>query len=521
MSQPNAKPTSQSVANLLQEHNKTLAPISQLVSDPQRFSQRQHRFPGLFMDASRTQVDTKAWQLLLQFAAAQNINERIQALFAAEEVNYTERRPALHMALRAEHPEQYLNTTEAKELTDSRQRLLEWAADFHAGHLPGQPEQKVQDIIHIGIGGSDLGSRMLAAALPSAECQPRLHFISAPDPHQWQSIISQADPAHSAIIITTKSFSTVETLTLAAAARDWMGTSFPLRSYAVTAATEKAAKWVNADHILPMWPWVGGRFSVWSGAGIMGAIAIGASAFEALLQGAAKMDEHFSQQAISQNLPIAMAAYDYWHHNVQNYPTRGVFVYDQRLRLVPEWLKQLEMESLGKQIRDDGSRVDTHTAPMIVGGSGPDAQHAIFQALHQGTRPWPMELITATEPDPKHHAQHHNLRRLQWASMLAQAQALTHGNQSSDDPARQLPGQRPVQSWLLEGLSPENLGALLAAYEHKVYVLACLWNINAFDQWGVEEGKRIAHKLLHATDAESAAADPTTQQWLNALNWWR
>jgi glucose-6-phosphate isomerase len=503
------------LSQLLQECNKQSANIAQLLTVPARNQQLIHHHLGLRFDATRTNITSHGQKLLTQLAQERTLPQAVKALFNGVLVNQSEQRPALHMALRADDPAALLASDEAQAVQAARDTMLDWARDFNAGHLPGRTERRITDIIHIGIGGSDLGSRMLAKALPDRGCKPRLHFISAPDPYLWQHIVQQAQADTTAVIITTKSFGTPETLALAEVARDWIGDHYRDRFFAVTAAPQAASPLVPTEHILPMWDWIGGRFSVWSCAGIMGAIAIGPEAFRQLLAGAAAMDQHFLQQDVGENLPILMALYDYWHHSVQNYPVRGVFVYDQRLQLVPDWLRQLEMESLGKKIQQDGTPVGQATAPMLVGGSGPDAQHSIFQALHQGTRPWPAEMITVAA----HDAPQEKLQRLQWASMLAQAQALTHGVAYPDHPERQLPGQRPVLTWALDDLQASTLGSWLAAYEHKVYALACLWGINAFDQWGVEEGKRLTRLLMHSTEQQEDTFDASTKAWLDVLKW--
>lgn len=520
MKEPIEMPVTTGSHNLLLKHNTHLPDIAQLLREPGRSQRLQHQCLGLHLDARRCSLPGAALATLHRLAEEKRLPDAIHALFSGVAVNQSEQRPALHMALRAASPQQFLPQADADAVLQARHRMLQWAASLHRGELPEtrapSPEpNSVRDLIHIGIGGSDLGARLLANALPDSDCRPRLHFISAPDPYLWQRIIERADRQHSAVIITTKSFSTVETLTLASAARDWLGPEASQRMFAVTAALDKAAEWLPREHILPMWEWTGGRFSLWSCAGIMGAVAIGVAAYTQLLAGAAAMDEHFQHSPASENLPLHMALYDYWLHSVQDYPVRGIYMYDQRLQLVPHWLRQLEMESLGKSVQQNGQAVTGATAAMLVGGSGPDAQHAIFQALHQGTRPWPTELVLVRAKD----SPHPELQRLQWASMLAQAQALTHGVHHPEAPARELPGNRPVLQWVLDDLQPQTLGAWLAAYEHKVYSLACLWGINAFDQWGVEEGKRLARLLMTDAREHSEALDPVTQDWLHRLEW--
>ncbi|GAB4190020.1 MAG: glucose-6-phosphate isomerase [Wenzhouxiangellaceae bacterium] len=503
--------------HLLQKHNSQLPSLARLLNDDSRNQLLTTQQPRLLLDASRLPLDATAWQHLLTLSQERQLTTAIAALYRGEAVNRSENRPALHMALRAADPAAFLPAAQAAEVITTRSRMLDWVNAFSGGRLPGAGNTPLRDIIHLGIGGSDLGSRLLADALPTTDCQPRLHFISAPDPSVWQQVSQQADPASSAVIVTTKSFRTVETLTLARAAREWLGAGAAQRMFAVTSASKLAIETlgITESQILPMWDWVGGRFSLWSAAGIMGAIAIGANAFTQLLQGAAEQDQLFHQQNPADNLSVRMALYDYWLHSIQNYPVRGIYVYDQRLRLAPAWLSQLEMESLGKRVDQNNQPLDHSAAPILVGGSGPDAQHATFQALHQGTRPWPVELVGVRARD----GHQTELHRLQWASMLAQAQALTHGSSSGSDPMRTLPGGRPVMCWQLEPLTPATLGAWLAAYEHKVYALATLWNINPFDQWGVEEGKRLADKLLDSDPSANQDLDPVTQRFLQRLNW--
>lgn len=506
--------THKSLDGLLQKHNKQLPDIPRLLQDDRRNQQLVMEQAAFTMDASRLALDLPALNLLSELAHAQQLEKAILALFSGAIVNQSEQRPALHMALRASDAQHLLPGDQAREVIETRHRMLDWAKRFSTGQTPTPAAQAITDIIHIGIGGSDLGSRLLADALPDPQCRPRLHFISAPDPYLWQRLTAALDPRTTAVISTSKSFRTPETLLLTQAAIEWLGADYQKRLFAITSAVDATTELgIPEAQVLPMWPWVGGRFSLWSAAGLMGAIAIGAPAFSQLLAGAERMDRHFQQQPLPHNLPVRMALLDYWQHSIQNYPVRGMFVYDQRLRLVPDWLRQLEMESLGKQVGQKGELLNHATAPMMIGGSGPDAQHAIFQALHQGTRPWPVELVSVAARSGKHE----KLQQLQWASMLAQAQALTHGRHDVDDPARILPGGRPVTCWLLADLQPATLGAWLAAYEHKVYALSCLWRINAFDQWGVEEGKRIAASLL--SNERDQIADPATRQLLKRLHW--
>jgi glucose-6-phosphate isomerase len=372
----------------------------------------------------------------------------------------------------------------------------------------------VTDIVSVGIGGSDLGPRLVADALrPVDGARFRVHFVSNVDGAAMQRTLATLDPARTAGVLISKTFGTQETLLNGQILRDWLGGS--ARLYAVSANPERAAKAfdIAASRVLPMWDWVGGRYSLWSAVGFPIALAIGADGFEQLLAGAAQFDAHALNAPLARNVAVLHALTTLWNRNVLGYATQAVMTYDQRLALLPAYLQQLVMESLGKRVRLDGSPVQADTVPVWWGGAGTDVQHSFFQALHQGTSIVPADFIGCIHNDDPYTVNHQALL----ANLLAQTEALANG-QGSDDPHRDYPGGRPSTLILLDALTPQALGALIAMYEHSVYVQSVIWGINAFDQFGVELGKQLASQLLPALQGETTeVADPVTRAVLARL----
>ncbi|WP_267102670.1 glucose-6-phosphate isomerase, partial [Xanthomonas sacchari] len=375
-------------------------------------------------------------------------------------------------------------------------------------------QTEVTDIVSVGIGGSDLGPRLVADALrPVTGARFRVHFVSNVDGAAMQRTLATLDPARTAGVLISKTFGTQETLLNGQILRDWLGGSE--RLYAVSANPERAAKAfdIAAGRVLPMWDWVGGRYSLWSAVGFPIALAIGADAFEQLLEGAAQFDEHALNAPLERNVAVLHGLTTLWNRNLLGYATQAVMTYDQRLALLPAYLQQLVMESLGKRVRLDGSPVEADTVPVWWGGAGTDVQHSFFQALHQGTSIVPADFIGCIRNDDPYTVNHQALL----ANLLAQTEALANG-QGSDDPARDYPGGRPSTLILLDALTPQALGALIAMYEHSVYVQSVVWGINAFDQFGVELGKQLASQLLPALQGQSTeVADPVTRAVLARL----
>lgn len=412
----------------------------------------------------------------------------------------------------------YVNFARQKYDAAALQALLALAADRDVGgaitRLFRGEQVNLTDVVSVGIGGSDLGPRLVADALrPVSGARLRVHFVSNVDGAAMQRTLATLDPAKTAGILISKTFGTQETLLNGQILHDWLGGSD--RLYAVSANPERAAKAfaIAADRVLPMWDWVGGRYSLWSAVGFPIALAIGFERFEQLLEGAAQMDAHALDAPLERNLPVLHGLTDIWNRNLLGHATHAVMTYDQRLALLPAYLQQLVMESLGKRVQRDGQPVTTDTVPVWWGGAGTDVQHSFFQALHQGTSIVPADFIGCVHNDDPYTINHQALL----ANLLAQTEALANG-QGSDDPHRDYPGGRPSTLILLDALTPQALGALIAMYEHAVYVQSVIWNINAFDQFGVELGKQLASGLLPALQGEDVAvADPMTREILAQL----
>ena len=496
----------QDFLRLLQKYNidSGQRSLSDHLIEPGRFENFSQSSGNLLLDFSRTSLDQQALDHLLKLAAHSGVEESRDRLFRGEEINFTEQRPALHMAMRNDDVLSKLDPDTSAGVAENRHRMLGFAAAFAAGHLPGQTGQVVRHIIHIGIGGSVLGPRLLIEALGQAS-SPQVHFLSSVDAHFREQLLKGLDPAETAVIVATKSFTTGETLLHARRVMQWMKLELgreaaDQRLFAISgnmAAVE--AFGVPQANTLFLPDWVGGRYSIWSAVSLSAAAVMGEGAFTEFLQGAADMDRHFQTAALEHNLPVLMALTGIWHRNICGYSAQAVIPYDHRLRSVPAYLQQLVMESNGKSTDRDGDPVNYSTSAVLFGEPGTDAQHSLFQMFHQGTDIVPIDFIGVIRPDHDDAEAHAVLL----ANMLAQATALatgTAGLEGSDDLDihRQMPGGRPSEIILMDALTPSSLGQLLALYEHKVFVESVIWNINPFDQFGVELGKVLATSIQPA-----------------------
>ncbi|HVJ25117.1 MAG TPA: glucose-6-phosphate isomerase, partial [Burkholderiales bacterium] len=420
--------------------------------------------PGLRYDYSRQRLGAMTLRLLAHLAAERGFAEWREALLAGSEVNTTEKRAAWHTALRA-------GDSAPQDVKDTLSRMKQLCGKLRS-------EKQFKRVINLGTGGSDLGPRLLADALGDGTLDVR--FAANVDPRDLERALEGAEPASTLFIVASKTFTTQETMANAAAAKAWGAKAF----YAVT-SNVPAAKAFGAAEILPMWDWVGGRFSVWSAVGFAAACAMGFERFEEFLKGGNDTDRHFAEAPLEKNVPALMALIGVWNTNFLGAPTHAILPYSNALRLLPSFLQQLEMESNGKRVDRAGRAVDYATAPVLWGGEGTVSQHSFHQLLHQGTHVVPADFIDF--------AREKNLS----ANCRAQADALAFG---TDDPAlpthKQYPGNRPSSYFTLEGVTARNLGRLIAAYEHKVFTQGVLWNINSFDQWGVELGKQLANRIL-------------------------
>lgn len=441
------------------------------------------------LDGSRLPLSPAQHAALPALAAEAGLPDAIARLFAAAIVNPSERRPALHMALRAADPDAWPGA--GKGLAADRDRFLTVADDLHRGRTG------LTDLIHVGIGGSDLGPRLVADALDDGSAAVRVHWLSTLDGRRLDRLLAGLDPARTGVVVASKSFSTEETLLQAAALRDWLGARFADQCWAATAMPERATAFgIGASQVLPFPDWTGGRFSLWSSVGVSAAALIGREAFDRLLAGAAEADRVFSSAARDRGLAVQLALMIHVLRRHLDAPTLGVIAYDPRLALLGDYLQQLVMESLGKGVDLVDRNLALATSPLLFGGRGTDLQHSIFQALHQGTDTHPLLLVGSLDAG---HARP-DWHRVQLAHLLAQATALARGRDDSQ-PCRCLPGNRPVALLLARRLDPVTLGYLLASFEHAVFALSVLWNINPFDQWGVEEGKRLAGRYRRQLEA--------------------
>ena len=491
--------------DVLQPHAQRLqgaALPALLAADAARAGDFALRSGPLYFNFARQSYDRGALQALLGLGESCGLSAAFQRLFDGEQVNVTEGRAALHTALRGNHSEAAIAREAFATASEVRQRM--------AGLVAELENSGITDIVSVGIGGSDLGPRMVAEALraPSG-ARFRVHFLSNVDGAAAQRTLAPLDPRKTAAILISKTFGTQETLLNGSILRDWLGGSE--RLYAVSANPERAASAfeIAPERVLPMWDWVGGRYSLWSAVGFPIALAIGFDRFEALLAGASQFDAHALSAPLADNIAIRHALTAIWNRNALGHAAHGVMTYDQRLALLPAYLQQLVMESLGKSVKLDGSPVDGETVPVWWGGAGTDVQHSFFQALHQGTGIVPLDFIGTVRNDDPYAENHLALM----SNLLAQAEALGNG-QASDDPHRAYAGGRPSTMILLDSLTPQSLGGLIAMYEHSVYAQSVLWGINAFDQFGVELGKQLANGLMPALRGQVEASDPVTRALL-------
>jgi glucose-6-phosphate isomerase len=493
--------------------------IDLFAADPKRFETFSARLDDLVYDYSKNRLTRATLGHLVDLARASGVEHWRDALFAGEKVNATEGRAALHMALR--------NFSGGPVLVDGadvmplvlaeREKVAAFARKVRDGDICGARGDVFSDIVNIGIGGSDLGPAMAARALsPFGRPELKTHFVSNVDGADIADVLGGLDPARTLIIVSSKTFTTQETMTNAASARAWVASALGEAAVgdhfaAVSTRLDKVAAFgVKPDRVFGFWDWVGGRYSLWSSIGLSLTIAIGPENFEAFLRGGFDVDEHFQSAPLSHNIPVLMALIGVWHRNIWGYSAQAVIPYDQRLARFPAYLQQLDMESNGKSVRRDGTSTPRATGPVVFGEPGTNSQHAFFQLLHQGTEIVPVDFLVAAQPtdaDPHHHT-------LLFANCLAQSEAFLRGRSEWEvrqilkaqglseakidelAPHKVFSGDRPSSTLLYRALTPRALGRIVALYEHKVFVQSVIWDINPFDQWGVELGKELCGRLV-------------------------
>jgi glucose-6-phosphate isomerase len=470
---------------------------------------------GMLFDYSKTNIDAATRAALVKLAEVSGVAEKRAAMFGGQKINDTEGRAVLHVALRAGEAEviKVDSTDVLPEVRRIRGTCAAFARDVRSGVFKGQGG-RITDVVNIGIGGSDLGPAMAYLALQPFADGPRCHFVSNVDGAHIHDVLRGLNPETTLVIVASKTFTTIETMTNADTAKRWMGGSVanPAAQFAAvsTAGDKTAAYGIDPARVFGFEDWVGGRYSMWGPIGLSLMIAIGPEAFDQFLAGGRAMDQHFLTAPFAQNMPVMLALVGVWHNQLCGYATRAVLPYDQRLSRLPAYLQQLEMESNGKRVAVDGSDLTTHSGPVVWGEPGTNGQHAFYQLIHQGTRVVPCEFLVARrghEPDLAH--QH----LLLVSNCLAQAEALLRGRSLDEARAimakkgaagaelerqarhRVFPGNRPSTVLAYDQLTPFVLGQIIALYEHRVFVEGVILGINSYDQWGVELGKELALAL--------------------------
>ncbi len=491
--------------------------------DPQRAARFSMEAAGLFLDFSKTHLQPQTLTLLTAWARERGVEALRDAMFRGERINVTENRAVLHTVLRMPRGSHF--EWEGEELVSEVQQVLDRMAGFaervRSGAWTGYTGKPITDVVNIGIGGSDLGPAMCHAALrPFASKRVSCHFLSNVDGHAISAVLEGLNPETTLFIVASKTFTTHETLLNAYSARAWFlrsGQPADLARHFVAVSTNTdavTAFGIAAENMFPFRDWVGGRYSIWSSIGLSLMVAIGAEPFRAFLGGAHAMDQHFCTAPLERNLPALLALTGFWYRQFFGAASQLIAPYHQDLSLFPAYLQQLEMESNGKSITRDGQPVGMRTSPVIWGSVGTNSQHAYFQMLHQGTDIVPVDFIAVLKPAHDYLEQHKALL----ANCFAQAEALMNGNDAPNlPPHRACHGNHPSQMLLMEQLTPATVGALIALYEHKTFVQGALWNVNSFDQWGVELGKMLAsHILSELTGSPSRQAHDSSTSALIA-----
>ena len=509
--------------------------------DPQRFDKFSLFFNDILLDYSKQLINDDTVDLLLALARQQKMEEWVSRMFSGDKINSTENRAALHGALRCDRPIMLNGENIIPEVKQVLQQMSRFTADIRSGERKGFSGKVFTDVVNIGIGGSDLGPIMVTEALkPYATSKLTSHFISNIDGAHIVEILQKIDPETTLFIIASKTFTTKETITNAHFARDWFlkngGNEQEIARHfvAVSANRVEAEKFgISPENLFMFWDWVGGRYSLWTAIGLSIALSVGMDNFYALLEGASEMDQHFRTAPLEKNLPVILGLIGVWQINFFGATTQAILPYDQYLHRFPAYLQQLEMESNGKSITRDGEAVDYNTGTVVWGEPGINGQHAFYQLFHQGTETLAIDFLASCQSHHPIADGHHH--RLLLANVFGQTEAMMSGkveneiraeldSQVADEikqetllPHKIIPGNRATTTILFKQLDPRTLGSLIALYEHKVFVQSVIWNINPFDQWGVELGKTFAGKILSELEQDGAVSshDSSTNGLMN------
>jgi len=494
----------------LQDHHDVLKNTSFssiLLTDQDRIETFKCHCEGVHLNYALNTVTQKTLDLLVRLANQQNVREACDRMFRGDKINLTENRPALHVALRQQNDSPIFvdGINILDQVRTTQKRLTETVEKIRSGQWRGRTGKPIHHIVNIGIGGSDLGPRFAVRALDTYVSALDLHFVANADAFDLLSVLKKCDPESTLFVVVSKTFTTQETLLNAYTARQWLidqggDKGLDRHFIAVSAQPEKVKQFgIPLDQTFPIWDWVGGRFSLWSAVGISLALAIGMTHFQQLLAGAAAMDHHLSHTPFEKNMPILLALLGIWQRNFYHTQAQAILSYSERLREFPRYLQQLEMESNGKTVTRDGNFTDYATAPILFGECGTVGQHSFHQLLHQGSDIVPVDFIGIAHDDLYHPHHHHVLL----TNMVAQAGAFAFGQLHAATPHDIYVGGRPSNMIVLDRLDPYHFGILLALYEHKTFIQGVLWNINSFDQPGVELGKRMARDLQEKTTPQS------------------
>jgi glucose-6-phosphate isomerase len=532
-----SKNVAENLANLNADHQRleNLHMRDMFRDDPQRFNKLSIRAGELFLDYSKNRIDEKSLATLFELARVSGVEELRDQMWAGDHINSTEDRAVMHMALR-QQGETALKV-DGENISASIRKVLAamriYANKLRNGGITGSTGKKITDVVNIGIGGSDLGPAMVARALSPYVSEIEPHFVSNVDGSDIADALKGLDPETTLFIVASKTFTTDETMTNANSARKWLATALgdaAVGHHFVAVSTNLqacAAFGIQQDRIFGFWDWVGGRYSVWSAIGLSVMLAIGAENFDEFLAGAAEMDQHFLTTPLENNLPVIMAVLGVWYRNAFNFSTHAVLPYDERLGRFAAYLQQQDMESNGKSVQRDGSPISYSTGPIVWGEPGTNGQHAFYQLIHQGTDVIPVDFLIAAQGEEDYPVHHEKLV----ANCFAQSEALMLGKTSEQVhaelektdltpreikeliPHKIFPGNRPSNTIMYKKLTPKTLGSLIALYEHKVFVQGAIWNVNSYDQWGVELGKQLAKALLPKVQGtqDMSAHDCSTQ----------
>ena len=519
--------------------------------NPKRFEEFSTSIDDMILDYSKLHMNKDVLNTLFKLAKVCDVEEKRDAMYRGDKINITENRAVLHIALRnkLDNPIYVDNRDIMQDVHDGLEKMEEFANGIRDGKILSSSNESFTDIVNIGIGGSHLGPAMVTQALKPFHDGPNVHFVSNIDSSHITDVLADLNPKRTLILIATKTFTTIETMTNAKTALTWMKDAVGEQNVsehfaAISTALEKTKDFgIKDNRVFGYWDWVGGRYSIWSSIGLGVMIAIGTKNFAEFLDGAYEMDQHFKNAPLEENMPVLLGLNGIWHINICEYPTRAILPYDQRLSSFPSYIQQLDMESNGKSISSSGEMLYEKTGAIVWGDAGTNSQHSFFQLLHQGSQIVPCEFMLGVNKSESNMKEHNDLLI---ANCLAQSQALMAGRRVDEvirvlekrgvsheesirlAPHRQFNGNRPSSTLLYKKLDPKTLGKIIALYEHRVFVEGIIWGVDSFDQWGVELGKELASEMLsHVQNCDNKKdysykdMDSSSAGLLNAISAWQ